>query len=483
MNIIEIDGIDKCEYDSDYSEYDDTDTPNFTLSIVKTNQYRTLCNNEKNIMTLKLLNLTHFLLFNMDISDIACILLKDALITNKTITKIDLQLCDITDIGALALAEVLNSENKNKGHGNKTITTFYLNNNYGDNVNIMGKIGMEAFMDAVFSSEYLLYFGLEHNKDDAIIYDSKAVLSDLEQIINNNKIILGLSIINFIDFSMHNFDSNDWDNKRVTYRMIEFAVALEKTKTLEYLDLSKNNINDEFMKIINNGLVKNTSLKHLILKDNNIGNQGMTYLADYIKNNKSLEYISLCKNSFDISGLKTFIEGLQFNSTLLECNIFDSLSFGCDTLKLEKWLKNEQLVYEDGTIIDDDYMESIVNILPNIKSIIVHELKNYKNCYSNYLLKNCMNTDNNKSRILLKFENLIDKNYYVYENVYWNPWYHLSFKNIGCKYWRYGEECHQLVMSTLVCNSYLQIKLSIYLWQYIFSFYRRGQFTYVRDLY
>jgi len=169
MNIIEIDGIDKCKYDSDYSEYDDTDTPNFTLSIVKTNQYRTLCNNEKKIITLKLLNMTYFTLFDMDITDIACILLKDALITNKTITTIDLILCDITDIGALALAEVLNSEHKNKGHGNKTITTFNLANKRNDNVNIMGEIGMYALLNAVHNSKYLLYVHFEHNKEGVII--------------------------------------------------------------------------------------------------------------------------------------------------------------------------------------------------------------------------------------------------------------------------------------------------------------------------
>ena len=98
--------------------------------------------NEKSMMKINkslisnISNITHFHLVNvkngLNLSDIDCILLRDALIKNTTVTSIHINWCRISDIQAIILSEIINSDYINNGTGTKTIISFTIVFKKGD---------------------------------------------------------------------------------------------------------------------------------------------------------------------------------------------------------------------------------------------------------------------------------------------------------------------------------------------------------------
>ena len=284
----------------------------------------------------------------------------------------------------------------------------------------------------------------------------------VSNIFKKNKKLINFNISGLIDFMKYD------DLNTMHIILNKFANALQINKTLQNLNLSDCRIGNR-IEFICKGLQNNSSLKTINLSSNLINNETIKYVADYLKNNKTLEYIDLTINdSCTISGLKILLEGLEFNTTLLKCDIFE----GSLDYEIKDWFMSDIDIDEfTGIIIDDNYMETIIKLLSNCKAIHTHSLEH--NHYKNMYIENMILYNENKYRIVEKIANTIDNNNYLYENSFWTPPEHLVFKDILNFHDIF---CHELIMTSLICNSNLYIKLPMQIWQYIFSFYQLKQF-------
>ena len=422
---------------------------NMSLSIVNHNHNHNHNDKYKNIDNIISLdisnNITSLIFYNMYISDISFILIRNSLITNTKITNIEICHCFISDIGAITLSEVINSEytntNTNTNKGNKSISSIILNSI------VIGKIGINALLKAIKNNRYILQFTLgKINNEDKTDIEGLELISEIFE--NNNTLIVFVldKIISFYD------EENKYDNILKYKTSIEkFANTLKNNKTLEYLGLICNSIDDNDIKLICSALKHNTTLKSLNISRNNITDDGIAYLAEYLKNNKSLEYINLSGNNdnYTFDGVKILIEALKFNSTLLGCCFITEFDIRLQ-YELIEWCNDDIYINEDETIEIDTYtqnMINIINIISNVKSLIYTFIKSnhkYGNYYQ-YWFNKCMQSMNYKTKLLLEFENQIDKNKDLYETVFWNPWEHLLFKNIEIYRDYIIFPCHQLV--------------------------------------
>lgn len=428
-------------------------------------------------------NITHFHLVNLknglNLSDIDCILLRDALITNTSVKSIHISWCRISDIQAIILSEIINSDYINNGKGNKTIISFTIV--FKNKKKLISKIGIKALLQALNNNNFIKQFVIHNNDSNDHICNIKE-LDLITNIIETNDKLLHFDISSIIDFSKYDDDDdnddddNDNDDNDANFEndddsivneiiiLNSFSNSIKNNKTLLSLNLSNCNVN----KIILNGIQNNSTLQRVYLDKHYFDDNELKALADILKFNKTLEYISL-EECLDIIKFKKLIEEGVQDSTLKRIDIDVSYS---DLLydDLDNWYSDDIYIDEStGTLINDSYVESILNLLSKCKNIYCEAFTSLFNLIS----KHPFNTNYNRTKILEKYKNIMENNNNLYRNTFWNPWEHLLFKNIE----RYDDtQCHQLVMATLVCNSYLQTKLSIYLWQYIFSFYQKKQF-------
>ena len=431
-------------------------------------------------------NITHFRLVNfkngLNLSDIDCILLRDALIKNTSVISININWCRISDIQAIILSEIINSDYINNGKGNKTIISFTIV--FKNKKKLISKIGIKALLQALNNNNFIEEFVIHNNDSNDHICNIKE-LDLITNIIETNDKLLHFDISSIIDFSTYDDDNDgddnddddnddddndatvDNDDDSIVNEMIilnSFSNSIKNNKTLLSLNLNNCNVN----KIILNGIQNNSTLQRVYLDEHYFDDNELKALVDILKFNKTLEYISL-DECFDIITFKKFIEeGLQ-DSTLERIYIdlrYSELLYD----ELDKWYSADIYIDEStGTLINDSYFESILNLLSKCTNIYCEAFTSLFNIIS----EPEFNTNYNKTRILEKYKNIMENNNNLYINTFWNPWEHLLFKHIE---WYDDTQCHQLVMATLVCNSYLQHKLSIYLWQYIFSFYQKKQF-------
>jgi hypothetical protein len=440
--------------------------------------------NEKSMMKINkslisnISNITHFHLVNLknglNLSDIDCILLRDALIKNTSVISIHISWCKISDIQAIILSEIINSDYINNGKGNKTIISFTIV--FKNKKKLISKIGIKALLQALNNNNFIEEFVIHNNDSNDHICNIKE-LDLITNIIETNDKLLHFDISSIIDFSKYDDDDDDNDDDdnddddndddSIVNEIIilnSFSNSIKNNKTLLSLNLNNCNVN----KIILNGIQNNSTLQRVYLDEHYFDDNELKALADILKFNKTLEYISL-DECFDIIKFKKLIEeGLQ-DSTLegIYIDLRDSELLYVD---LDNWYSDDIYIDEStGTLINDIYVESILNLLSKCKNIYCESFTSLFNIIS----KHPFNTNYNRTKILEKYKNIMENNNNLYINTFWNPWEHLLFKNIE----RYDDtQCHQLVMATLVCNSYLKTKLSIYLWQYIFSFYQKKQF-------
>ena len=96
----------------------------------------------------------------------------------------------------------------------------------------------------------------------------------------------------------------------------ELAIALQSNTSLERLNASYNRIGDEGAKALANVLRSNTSLQHLDLGSNQIEDEGAKELAIALQSNTSLERFYFSNNRFGDEGAKALANVLQSNTSL-----------------------------------------------------------------------------------------------------------------------------------------------------------------------
>lgn len=91
------------------------------------------------------------------------------------------------------------------------------------------------------------------------------------------------------------------------------AHVLEKSKCLEYLDLSKNEMGVSGGQALGQALKVNRSLKYLNLFNNKIGYDGAVSLGEGLKTNNVIEFLDVGHNRIRDKGLRKISQGLASN--------------------------------------------------------------------------------------------------------------------------------------------------------------------------
>lgn len=113
------------------------------------------------------------------------------------------------------------------------------------------------------------------------------------------------------------------DNNNLTYVGLSFL--LDRFTNITSINISKNNLNDECMKMIAYLLKhSNYKLKVLDLSSNLIGANGVLYLSEALKTNTSLIELDLSVNdNIGSIGVNYLGDMLKVNKSLIHLNIFD----------------------------------------------------------------------------------------------------------------------------------------------------------------
>eukprot|EP00741_Cyanophora_paradoxa_P001340 tig00000480_g1296.t1 len=94
------------------------------------------------------------------------------------------------------------------------------------------------------------------------------------------------------------------------------AKCLPNLQSLTYLDLSRNLIDDEKLRMIVQGLSENVSVTHLNLSHNKIADRGVRALARLLAEDSTLDTLLLADNQIHSGGGKAFGKALRKNDTL-----------------------------------------------------------------------------------------------------------------------------------------------------------------------
>ena len=97
--------------------------------------------------------------------------------------------------------------------------------------------------------------------------------------------------------------------------------GLIKNNTITHLDISHNKITNHGARLLSKLLGENSVLSYLDLTDNQIHTEGGRYLARGLRDNESLLHLNLRLNRLADEGCKLLLEGLQDNVTLTDLNL------------------------------------------------------------------------------------------------------------------------------------------------------------------
>jgi Ran GTPase-activating protein (RanGAP) involved in mRNA processing and transport len=97
--------------------------------------------------------------------------------------------------------------------------------------------------------------------------------------------------------------------------------GLIKNNTITHIDLSHNKITNHGARLLSKLLGENSVISNLNLADNQIHSEGGRYLARGIRENDSLLKLNLRLNRLTDDGCRLLLEGLQDNVTLIDLNL------------------------------------------------------------------------------------------------------------------------------------------------------------------
>ncbi|XP_039526930.1 protein phosphatase 1 regulatory subunit 37 [Pimephales promelas] len=113
------------------------------------------------------------------------------------------------------------------------------------------------------------------------------------------------------------------ENKLNGYQdSMQLADLLKYNNTLRALDLSNNATSDSGLEEICDALrFQKTGLRTLILSNNHITHRGMSHLQNVLPHLKTLETLNLGKNNLENRGIHTLKESLMINRSLLQLGL------------------------------------------------------------------------------------------------------------------------------------------------------------------
>ena len=149
------------------------------------------------------------------------------------------------------------------------------------------------------------------------------------------------------------------------------------------------------------------------------------------------------------------MEELQ-NSTIVEIEIDEDIH---TKLFEELYYWSRDVIYIDeitGIQINNSDIESMLILLCECNYIHCNTFTKFLLDQNTDWMKRLSNEDksiiNNKIVLLDKYAKIMDNNLNLYKNTFWNPREHLFFRNVSID----DNKCHQLVMTSLICNRYLK---------------------------
>jgi hypothetical protein len=148
--------------------------------------------------------------------------------------------------------------------------------------------------------------------------DLENELSNLGYILKNNKSIeiLDLNLSNIVD----NYDISDTD-------LNEFSESLKINNTIKNIGLSTigpedyYKLNKKFIESIFNGIKDNKSIEFIDLMNNCIDDNDCIIISNSIKDNTHLKKINLCYNDITLDGLLTILNNLKDRPYPIEINL------------------------------------------------------------------------------------------------------------------------------------------------------------------
>jgi hypothetical protein len=206
---------------------------------------------------------------------------------------------------------------------------------------------------------------------------------------------------------------------------------LENEIYYEIVEEPNKSLRDEDVEKISKALEKNDKINTVYLNDNVIGFKGLKHILDSASMNFNLEQIQFGWNSLE--------ENSDANT---------------DPKKVLAILKdtNVSLLDVSFTNFSEECINELIKILP-------------------FTLIRTLYINGNDVTEVQKIEirKILLSNIKSYEEQYWIPWKHSYFSNRD-------SSLHEIVMTSILCNSTLSYRLPLHVWIYIFSFWQRKQF-------
>ena len=245
--------------------------------------------------------------------------LKEALQANTTL--ISLKLCNINNNGAVNIAKAIqmNTTLQTLDMSHNQISKLYLPTN-----TIIGE-GAKVVAEAIQVNTTLETLDLSFNRlsDDGASFISD-ILKSLQQLnMSRNDISnKGAKVIaeaNRLNTTLEKLDLSF--NKLSDDGASFISDGLKTNMSLQELKMSKNNITSEGAKMIAEALQLNTTLKQLDLSINKIFDDGATAISNVLKSNITLQELNISHNNITNKGITKITELIQINSTLQNINI------------------------------------------------------------------------------------------------------------------------------------------------------------------
>ncbi|KAM6359094.1 leucine-rich repeat-containing protein 74A [Alca torda] len=205
-----------------------------------------------------------------------------ALVSNTTITHLELEDNCILAEGAICIAEMLRE--------NSSLQKLNLSNN---NLDTAGAKAIASLLLDNMSSLHALQLSGNNFGEETAPYFAEALMGNYQ--------------VKELDLSHNEFSEKGGQL---------LGQMLASNTTLEILDLSWNHLWRKGTEALGRGLRGNGALKILNLSWNGVGNEGALALGEALKVNKGLVHLDISNNQINNEGAKKLCRGLEVNGKL-----------------------------------------------------------------------------------------------------------------------------------------------------------------------